>query len=86
MYIGAYRYVTKSDKMPFIGNILKKHRDLEIISTTRRRAILANSTFQMNRLRLNEHSRETKKPKPEKIQKSVAALFIVNNNLKTSYS
>ena len=60
MYVGAYRYVTKSDKMPFIGNILKKHPDLEIISTTRRRAILANSTFQMSRLRLNEHSHETK--------------------------
>ena len=25
MYVVAYRYVTKSDKMSFIGNVLKKH-------------------------------------------------------------
>ena len=55
MYVWAYRYVTKSDKMPFIGNVLKKHPDLEIISTTYSSAILANAAFRKNRLQLNEH-------------------------------
>ena len=82
MYVGAYRYVTKSDKMLFIGNFLKKHPDLEIIPTTYSRAILAKATFPKNRLRLNEHSHQTKKPKPEKIKKSDVALFIVNNSIK----
>ena len=45
MYVGAYRYVTKSDENPFIGNFLKNHPDLEIISTKYSRAILANATF-----------------------------------------
>ena len=45
MYVGAYRYVTKSDKISFIVNVLKKHPDLEIISTAYNRAILANATF-----------------------------------------
>ena len=31
MDVGAYRYVTKYNKMPFIGNVLKKYPDLEII-------------------------------------------------------
>ena len=66
MHVGAYRYVTKSDENPFIGNVLKKHPDLEIISTTYSRAILVNATFQKNHLRLNEHSHQTKNPKPEK--------------------
>ena len=75
MYAGVYRYVTKSDKMPFIGNVLQKHPGLEIISTT-------NATFRKNRLRLNEHSHQTKYPKPQKIKKSDVALFIINNNIK----
>ena len=45
IYVEGYRYVTKSDKMPFIGNVLKKHPDLEIISTKHRHAILANVFF-----------------------------------------
>ena len=83
MYVGVYRYVTKSDKMPFIGNVLQKHPGLEIISTTYRRPILANATFRKNRLRLNEHSHQTKQPKPQKIKKSDVELFIINNNIKT---
>ena len=64
MYVGTYRYFTKSDKMRFIGNVLKKHRDLGIICTTYSRAILTNSNFRKNRIQLSEHSHQTKKPKP----------------------
>ena len=53
MYVEAYKYDTKSDKMPFIGNLLKKHPDLDIVFTTYSRAILANATFPKNRFRLN---------------------------------
>ena len=82
MYVGARRYVTKSDKMPFSGNVSQKLPALEIISTTCSRAILANITFRKNRLRLNEHSRQTKNLKPEKIKKNDVALFFVSNNIK----
>ena len=82
MYVEAYKYVTKSDKMSFIGNLLKKHPDLDIVFTTYSRAILANATFRKNRFRLNWHSHQIKKPNPEKIKKSDAALFIVNSNMK----
>ena len=34
MHFGAYRYVTKSDKMPFMGNVPKKYLDMEIVSIT----------------------------------------------------
>ena len=86
MHVGAYRYVTKSDENPFIGNVLKKHPDLEIISTKYSRAILANATFQKNYLQLNEHSHQTKNPKPEKIKKSDVALFNFNINIKHELS
>ena len=32
MYGGAYQYVTKSDKHPFIGHVLMKHPNLEKLS------------------------------------------------------
>ena len=48
--VGAYRYVTKSDKMPLIGNVFKKYHGLDIISTLYSRAILANAAFRKNRL------------------------------------
>ena len=82
MYVGAYSFGTKSDKMTFVGNVLKKHPNLETISTTYSCAILENATFRKNRLRLNEHSHQTKKPKPEKIKKSDVALFFIKNNIK----
>ena len=31
---------------------------------------------------MNEHSQQTKKPKPEKIKKSDVALFFIKNNIK----
>ena len=34
IYVRLYRYVTKWNKMPFIGNVLKKNPYLEVISTT----------------------------------------------------
>ena len=70
IYVGAYSYATKSDKMPFIGNVRKKHPGLEIISTTYSRAILANATFRKNRLQLSEDSHQTKKPKPKRSLKT----------------
>ena len=82
MYVGACRYVTESDKMPFIGNVYQKPPVLEIISTTSSRAILANITFRKNRLRWNEPSNQTKNPKPEQIKKNDVALFFVSNNIK----
>ena len=82
MYAGACRYVTKSDKMPFIGNVYQKPPVLEIISTTSSRAILANITIRKNRLRWNEPSNQTKNPKPEQIKKNDVALFFVSNNIK----
>ena len=56
MYVRAYRYVTKSDKMSFIGNVFKKSPDLEIVSITYNGAILADATFCKNCLQLNEDS------------------------------
>ena len=67
MYVRAYRYVTKSGKMSFIGNVLKKSPDLEIVSITYNRAILADATFCKNALQLNEDSYQTKKLRPENI-------------------
>ena len=84
MYVVAYRYVIKSDKMSFIGNVLKNI--LKIPTTKYSCAILANATFCKNHLQLNEHSHQTKIPKPEKILKSDEALFIVNNNIKDELS
>ena len=44
MYAGAYRYATKTDKeKAFVGNALAKHPNLEMISGTYSRAILANT-------------------------------------------
>ena len=64
----------------FLKNILK------IPTTKYSCAILANATFCKNHLQLNEHSHQTKIPKPEKILKSDEALFIVNNNIKDELS
>ena len=61
MYAGAYRYATKSDKHPFIGHILMKHPDLEKLSETYNRAIMAKSTF-----RENCQQREPAEPVPKK--------------------
>ena len=82
MYVWTYRYVTKSDKMPFIGSVLKKNPDLEIISTTYSRDILTNAAFRKNRLQLNVDSHQIKKLKQEKFLKRDVALFFVNNNIK----
>ena len=82
MYVWTYRCVTKSDKMPFIGSVLKKNPDLEIISTTYSRDILTNAAFRKNHLQLNIDSHQIKKPKPEKFLKRDVALFFVNNNIK----
>ena len=69
MDVAAYRCVAKYNKMPFIGNVLKKYPDLEIISTTCNRAILANATFRKNRLQLNEHSHQPKNQNQKKMKK-----------------
>ena len=48
MYAGAYRYATKSEKYPFTGHVLMKHPNLEQLSETYDRAIMANSIFREN--------------------------------------
>ena len=85
MYIGAYRYVTKTDKMPFIGSILKQHpKTLDIISNTFTRAIEANRTYRRNR---TEHhaavADENNKSKPAKLKKGDIAMWIIEQNIKS---
>lgn len=85
LYAGAYRYATKTDKHPFIGSILTKHPNLEIISNTFTRAINANSAFRNNRQNVNAENNEApaKKQKQARMKKGDVAMFIVENHIKT---
>jgi len=85
MYVGAYRYTIKNDKEhAFVGNVLQKHPNLDIISQTYNRALAANSTYCRNRELESENTEpDNKKVKKERMKKSDVALFIVENNVKT---
>ena len=85
MYVGAYRYVTKTDKQKaFIGSVLLKHPNLEMISATYNRAILANSTYRQNRRQFeDEAGPSAKKNKCEKLKKGDVAMFVIENQVKT---
>ena len=63
MYGGAYRYATKSDKHPFIGQVLMKHPNLEKLSETYNRTIMANSAFRENCQQRKLSEPASKKPK-----------------------
>ena len=71
MYVGAYRYATKSDKKAFVGNVLTRHPNLEMISSTYSRAIMANNTYCPNRQQAASQAEPTcnKKAKPERLKK-----------------
>ena len=82
MYVG--RYTVKNDKhRAFIGSVLVKHPNLEMISGTYSRAILANTTYCQNRQHEDEAGTSEKKPKAERIKKGDVAMFIVENDIKT---
>ena len=85
MYIGAYRYVTKMDNCPIIKNVLKKHPNLELISQTYHRAVMANNTFCDNTNKRKAvsasagSSTSKKEDKPKRLKKGDVAMFIVEN-------
>ena len=85
MYIGAYRYATKSDKEAFVGNVLTRHPNLEMISSTYSRAIMANNTYCQNRQQAASQAGPScnKKAKPERLKKGDVAMFIVENKINT---
>ena len=81
-YAGAYQYTTKSDKHPFIGHVLMKHPNLEKLSETYNRAIMANSTFRENGQQRELAEPASKKPKQSRMKKGDVAMFIVENDVK----
>ena len=89
MYIGAYRYATKTDAHHFIGQVLERHPKFGMISGTYERAIAANAAFRANTLtRRNEAGSQgeqppTKKKKTRAEQKADLGMFIVENKIRT---
>ena len=82
MHAGAYRYAIKSDKHPFIEHILMKHPNLEKLSETYNRAIMANSTFRENCQQREPAEPVPKKPRENRMKKGDAAMFIVKRHKK----
>ena len=86
MYVGAYRYATKTDKNFFVGNVLSKHPNLELISQTYARAIQANNTFRNNnkkrRAKTDTEEEPAKKKNRSKLKWDLA-LFIVENKVRS---
>ena len=82
MYAGAYWYATKSDKHPFIGHVLMKHPNLEKLSETYNRVIMANSTFRENCQQRELAEPAPKKTKQNRMKKGNVAMFIVENGIK----
>ena len=85
MYAGAYRYTVKTDKEhAYVGSVLMKHPNLDIISQTYNRALAANSTYCRNRqLEAEAAEPPAKVVKKAKMKKADVALFIIENNLRT---
>ena len=82
MYEGAYRYASKLDKHLFIGQVLMKHPNLEKLSETYNRAIMANSTFRENFQQRELAEPASRKPKQNRMKKGDVAMFIVENYIK----
>ena len=82
MYAGAYQYVTKSNKHLLIGHILMKHPNLEKLSETYNRAIMANSTFTENCQQRELATPAPKKPKQNCMKKGDVAILTVENDIK----
>ena len=86
MYIGAYRYATKEDKSPIIKHVLKRHPNLEMVSHTYNRAIVANSTYCENAAKKRMSAAEENPSNSEKrkrITKGDVAMFVVESSVKT---
>ena len=82
MYAGAYQYATKSNKHLLIGHILMKHPNLEKLSETYNRAIMANSTFTENCQQRELATPAPKKPKQNCMKKGDVAILTVENDIK----
>ena len=55
------------------------HICLHLIKAMRWKTILANATFRKNHLQLNEHSYQTKKPKPDKkLKKGCSIIYCLH--------
>ena len=86
MYAGAYLYATKYNKeKAFMGNVIKSHPNLEMISSTYSRAVNTNAVYCQNRRQVDTEEGPTlnKKVKSNKLKKGDLAIYIVENNLNT---